>query len=1092
MCESRRGYTHGVGLALVICRRVRSVSALLAIAGMVSLWGMALNVSAAGAQPGVTSLRGNTPGPVVHGAARLRGARGANATVSLNVDLATREPAQLEGLIQAASVPGTASYGHYLTPEQYRARFAPTSSEVRAAETWLRGQGLHVAGASPDNFLIHVSASTAAVERAFGVNINSYAAEGHEFYANDRNPSVPTSLHVDWISGLSNYTSFQAGSADHCVNAKKEPVFCGYFGSDFRTAYDLTGSGEGQTIGFTLWGKTVPQTDYTKYATDTGTTSLTVGGAGANGLEFVQVGGASTINAKDEVALDTEVAHAIAPGIHETYWLGATNTEATLETVLDDAATSKIPIISNSWGFSCASVPAGFEKILQAGVSTGKTFYFSSGDNGAESGTDCLGLSPQTVAVGGTELHVGPSSEWSSENALLDDGGCSNSQARPAWQTGIGSPLEWPSKPCSGRAIPDVSADSCYGGRETKTGETFGTECGAFVLVEGSIFEVGGTSLSAPLWAGASAVWNSANAAAGRPGIGFVAPLLYTLGNDPTAYANDFHDIQSGSNGFAATKGWDEATGWGSPNFNALENNAADITYTGPTSAVEGHSQVLSATLDDHGTTHGLEGKKVKFAVGAERCEATTSASGAASCSVTLHDAAGSYSVSAAFEGDVAYSAVSTSHTFTVQSGSPPAVTKLEPKEGPEAAGTQVTITGTNLTGAKEVKFGSTPAKSFKVESASTIIAEAPAGKGIVAVTVTTTAGTSTSTPADEYTYLTAPTVTTLPATQIKSGSASLNATVNPNGSEVTECRFEYGATMLLGSSAPCTGLPGSGTSAVEVSAPVTGLEANTTYYFRVLVRNAGGLGTGLEELFTTPTEAPSPPEFGRCLKAAVKGTGEYENAGCTKPGGTRNYSWYPAFGGAQPLAKTGFSTDIKALTELRLESPKQLITCKAQTGSGEYAGVHAVGNVVLTFTGCQHSGESCQSGAGEGEIKTQTLMGTLGVILASKEGPVKNQVGLDLRPVSASTIAEFSCGGTAVAITGAVITHVQANSMQLNTSLWTFTMSKGGKQTPASFEGGPKQTLQMKFGAGALEQAGVSLRTTLTNGEKVETDTVA
>ena len=104
---------------------------------------------------------------------------------------------------------------------------------------------------------------------------------------------------------------------------KKEPAFCGYFGTDFRTAYDLTGTGEGQTIGFTLWGETVPQSDYTKYATDTGTTALTVGGAGPNGLEFIQVGGSSTINGKDEVALDTEIAHAVAPGIHETYWLGA-------------------------------------------------------------------------------------------------------------------------------------------------------------------------------------------------------------------------------------------------------------------------------------------------------------------------------------------------------------------------------------------------------------------------------------------------------------------------------------------------------------------------------------------------------------------------------------------------------------------------------------------------------------------------------------------------------------------------------------------------------------------------------------------------
>ena len=61
-----------------------------------------------------------------------------------------------------------------------------------------------------------------------------------------------------------------------------------------------------------------------------------------------------------------------------------------------------------------------------------------------------------------------------------------------------------------------------------------------------------------------------------------------------------------------------------------------------------------------------------------------------------------------------------------------PTVSKVEPTSGPAAGATTVTITGTNLTGASEVKFGAAKATALKAESATQVTATSPAGSGTV------------------------------------------------------------------------------------------------------------------------------------------------------------------------------------------------------------------------------------------------------------------------------------------------------------------------------------------------------------------------
>ncbi len=84
-----------------------------------------------------------------------------------------------------------------------------------------------------------------------------------------------------------------------------------------------------------------------------------------------------------------------------------------------------------------------------------------------------------------------------------------------------------------------------------------------------------------------------------------------------------------------------------------------------------------------------------------------------------------------------------------------PTLTSIAPKAGSIKGKTKVTVTGTDLTGTTTVAFGTTPAKSFTVDSDTQITAVAPAVKkpGKVDIAVTTLAGTTATGPNDKFTY---------------------------------------------------------------------------------------------------------------------------------------------------------------------------------------------------------------------------------------------------------------------------------------------------------------------------------------------------
>ena len=95
-------------------------------------------------------------------------------------------------------------------------------------------------------------------------------------------------------------------------------------------------------------------------------------------------------------------------------------------------------------------------------------------------------------------------------------------------------------------------------------------------------YDIGGTSLGTPQWAGLAAI----AAQLKGHGLGPINGALYTIASNPAEYAADFYDVATNNTnqadpsvpGYPATTGWDPVTGLGTPNAAHLVPDLVALT----------------------------------------------------------------------------------------------------------------------------------------------------------------------------------------------------------------------------------------------------------------------------------------------------------------------------------------------------------------------------------------------------------------------------------------------------------------------------------------------------------------------------------
>ncbi len=473
--------------------------------------------------------------------------------------------------------------GETISPQELR-KYAPPDADVKSLVDWLNANGFSNVEVAKDRASVYAQAPVDQIEKTLQVAMVRVTKDGLSYTAAQNAPSLPADVgrSVQAIEGLQpfrhankhsrlrqnpngNRSALAATAAEAPAPAvANEPP---YLVSEILKAYGADGlpvTGRQQRIAILI--DTFPaDADVEAFWTKNG-----IPATAGDRIRKINVTGRHLPAPSGEETLDVEWSSGIARdakiSVYASGSLSFVDLDKALDRILADAQTDpelRQVSISLGLGEKFMGGPGGeiatqHQKFLQL-AALGVNVFVSSGDAGSnpddtghssggplqveyESSDTCV------VGVGGTTLALAANGTVATETGWAGGGGGKSVIfPRPAWQKGTGLPHG------KKRLVPDVSlvADP---------------ETGALIVLQGQVQQIGGTSWSAPVWAGFCAVINEARVKANKSPLGFLNPLIY-----PLKGSNCFRDINEGSNGaFDSGPGYDMVTGLGVPNVAKL------------------------------------------------------------------------------------------------------------------------------------------------------------------------------------------------------------------------------------------------------------------------------------------------------------------------------------------------------------------------------------------------------------------------------------------------------------------------------------------------------------------------------------------
>lgn len=546
---------------------------------------------ALGASGTITSR--TAPMPAVSASAATRPAQGFFGTLlgesadlgpvaarqELSLLLVLRDPsaARQAADLTAMYTPRSPHFGHYLDARALATRYGPSPAVIARVRQALARFGLRATWRRGDDWLL-VNGAAEGFSAAFGVRARWYRSpHGTRYYASAQDPSLPASLRP-LVAEVGHLSSFYEPQQDAVPPGGLKPI-------DLLAAYDIAPlrklglDGAGQTVVF-LESDGFAQANLDTFTQKFGLPPMS---------PVIKTG--PTLDPRGETEMDLEVVHEIAPAAKlvlynlDTHAFTSYAQAISAQFDLQNRMVTDNPgaVISQSWGY-CEKLynqaeADALKNVYDHADALGESVFVSTGDNAAyeclrpaKKGTppspDTLAVPlpaavPGVTAVGGTRISVAANGGWYNETVWEQPaevngtgGGVTAYFPRPSWQQGPGVQNSQ-YNPQDRREIPDVSADA-----DPASGAAIYSSEGQS---GGQWSAGGGTSQSAPIWAGITALLNQYLQSKGLHAAGFLNPALYQIAARASSY-QAFHDITMGTNlHYPATPGYDMASGLGTP-----------------------------------------------------------------------------------------------------------------------------------------------------------------------------------------------------------------------------------------------------------------------------------------------------------------------------------------------------------------------------------------------------------------------------------------------------------------------------------------------------------------------------------------------